>query len=89
MDNPITLAVTDHVPLTGKVRYEAQVLIELQPDRSIIPLLEDIAAKDGPIPIVQAGGAGLACRADWLLEEVSVSIDTTAAGGNASLMALA
>ncbi|MFN2099879.1 bifunctional proline dehydrogenase/L-glutamate gamma-semialdehyde dehydrogenase PutA [Altererythrobacter sp. MF3-039] len=66
----------------------AQVLIE-DSGRSIVPLLEDIAAKDGPIPIVQLGGEGLPYRRDWLLEEFSVSIDTTAAGGNASLMAVA
>ena len=47
-------------------------------------------ARRVPGPIVTAhvpGDAGYAL--DWLLEEVSTSINTTAAGGNASLMALA
>jgi RHH-type proline utilization regulon transcriptional repressor/proline dehydrogenase/delta 1-pyrroline-5-carboxylate dehydrogenase len=48
-----------------------------------------IAALPGPIVLVQAGGADHHYRADWLVEEVSTSINTTAAGGNASLMAMA
>ena len=46
-----------------------------------------IAALPGPIVLTQAGGAPY--RLDWLVEEVSISINTTAAGGNASLMAMA
>lgn len=48
---------------------------------------EDVAGLPGPIVPVHAWdgrGAGPGCA--WLLEEVSVSINTTAAGGNASLM---
>lgn len=42
-----------------------------------------MAARDGPIvPVHRGPGPNLA----WLLEEVSTSINTTAAGGNASLM---
>ncbi|MGK6356395.1 trifunctional transcriptional regulator/proline dehydrogenase/L-glutamate gamma-semialdehyde dehydrogenase [Sphingomonas sp. DT-207] len=48
--------------------------------------LEAIAALSGPIILTQAAGAGY--RLEWLVEEVSTSINTTAAGGNASLMAL-
>ena len=66
----------------------AHVLIE-RGEQSIVPLLEAIAAKDGPIPMVQLGGTNRPYRRDWMVEEVSVSIDTTAAGGNASLMSLA
>ena len=42
----------------------------------------------GPIVPVHAAhtGAALPYPCDWLLEEVSTSINTTAAGGNASLM---
>ena len=47
--------------------------------------LADIAALPGPIVLAQAGTP----RLDWLVEEVSTSINTTAAGGNASLMAMA
>ncbi|MCJ2186784.1 trifunctional transcriptional regulator/proline dehydrogenase/L-glutamate gamma-semialdehyde dehydrogenase [Novosphingobium beihaiensis] len=46
---------------------------------------EAVAAMDGPIVPVHcdSGPNGI-----WLLEEVSTSINTTAAGGNASLMAI-
>jgi RHH-type proline utilization regulon transcriptional repressor/proline dehydrogenase/delta 1-pyrroline-5-carboxylate dehydrogenase len=47
--------------------------------------LTRIAALPGPIVLAQAG----APRLDWLVEEVSISTNTTAAGGNASLMAMA
>ncbi len=47
--------------------------------------LANIADLPGPIVLAQAGTP----RLDWLVEEVSTSINTTAAGGNASLMAMA
>ena len=53
-----------------------------------------IAALPGPLVLVQAASSEeLATNPDayclnWLLEEVSTSINTTAAGGNASLMAI-
>ncbi|MBO9499174.1 MAG: trifunctional transcriptional regulator/proline dehydrogenase/L-glutamate gamma-semialdehyde dehydrogenase [Novosphingobium sp.] len=50
-------------------------------------LQQAIAALPGPIVLTQASSAGY--RLDWLVEEVSQSINTTAAGGNASLMAMA
>ena len=66
----------------------AHVLIE-NAGRDISPHLIAIADKDGPIPIVQLGSKNYPYRMDWMLEEVSVSTDMTAAGGNASLMAVA
>ncbi|WP_295562714.1 trifunctional transcriptional regulator/proline dehydrogenase/L-glutamate gamma-semialdehyde dehydrogenase [uncultured Sphingomonas sp.] len=48
--------------------------------------LAALAELPGPIVLPQAGCAGY--RLDWLVEEVSTSINTTAAGGNASLMAI-
>ena len=45
-----------------------------------------IARLPGPIVLTQANAP---YRLDWLVEEVSTSINTTAAGGNASLMTLA
>jgi RHH-type proline utilization regulon transcriptional repressor/proline dehydrogenase/delta 1-pyrroline-5-carboxylate dehydrogenase len=50
--------------------------------------MEAVAAMPGPIVSVHAAQktAGGAYHLDWLLEEVSTSINTTAAGGNASLM---
>lgn len=47
-----------------------------------------VAALPGPIVSVHAArkGGSMAYDCQWLLEEVSISINTTAAGGNASLM---
>lgn len=64
------------------------VLIE-DSGTDITPILTAIAERDGPIPIVQLGSPVRPYCTDWMLEEVSTSIDTTAAGGNASLMAVA
>ena len=53
-----------------------------------------IAALSGPLVLTQAASSEeLSTNADsyclnWLMEEVSTSINTTAAGGNASLMAI-
>ena len=65
----------------------AAVLIEPR-DGGVQSLLAQLAAMDGPIPLVQLADANGAYRPDWLIEEVSTSINTTAAGGNASLMAM-
>ncbi|QIG55487.1 bifunctional proline dehydrogenase/L-glutamate gamma-semialdehyde dehydrogenase PutA [Altererythrobacter sp. BO-6] len=65
----------------------AHVLIE-EGGQDICTVLQAIAAKDGPIPIVQLGGDARPYRTDWMFEELAVSVDTTAAGGNASLMAV-
>ena len=53
-----------------------------------------IARLGGPLVLVQAGSsaevaadAGAYCLS-WLVEEVSTSINTAAAGGNASLMTI-
>ena len=53
-----------------------------------------LAARDGSVVPLQAASPDGTARVhgymlDWLLEEVSTSINTVAAGGNASLMALA
>ena len=63
------------------------ILIEPSPE-GVTTILQAIAALEGPIPIVQRVGADGVHRPEWLVEEVSVSINTTAAGGNAGLMAL-
>ncbi|MFC4626256.1 trifunctional transcriptional regulator/proline dehydrogenase/L-glutamate gamma-semialdehyde dehydrogenase [Daeguia caeni] len=71
----------------------AGALIEGDADR-IIAVNRKIAALPGPLVLIQAASsAELAQNPDayclnWLLEEVSTSINTTAAGGNASLMAI-
>jgi RHH-type proline utilization regulon transcriptional repressor/proline dehydrogenase/delta 1-pyrroline-5-carboxylate dehydrogenase len=63
----------------------AGALIEGDADR-VRTLQQRIAALDGPIVLVQSGTSGY--RLEYLVEEVSTSINTTAAGGNASLMAM-
>lgn len=61
---------------------------------TILSLNQRIAARNGPLLLTQAlttemlaEGAQGYCL-NWLLEEVSTSINTTAAGGNASLMSI-
>ncbi|MFM6852901.1 MAG: hypothetical protein ACKOUM_02335, partial [Sphingopyxis sp.] len=70
----------------------AAVLIE--PDgvadggMGVAGVLASIATLPGAIPIVQVADASGQYRADWLVAEQSIAINTTAAGGNASLMAM-
>ncbi|RDE06494.1 bifunctional proline dehydrogenase/L-glutamate gamma-semialdehyde dehydrogenase PutA [Sphingomonas aracearum] len=61
----------------------AGVLIEGDAEQ-LLAALTQVAAMPGPILLPQVSPY----RADWLVEEVSTSINTTAAGGNASLMTL-
>ncbi|MBB4954832.1 RHH-type proline utilization regulon transcriptional repressor/proline dehydrogenase/delta 1-pyrroline-5-carboxylate dehydrogenase [Agrobacterium vitis] len=71
----------------------AGALLEGEGDE-LIALNKTIAARPGPLLLVQAASSGaLAGDAhpyclDWLVEEVSISTNTAAAGGNASLMAI-
>ena len=74
----------DRMPTTGAF---AAVLLEPGAD-GVEACLRAIAALDGPIPLVQIAGPDGHYRMDWLVEEVCTSTNTTAAGGNASLMAL-
>jgi RHH-type proline utilization regulon transcriptional repressor/proline dehydrogenase/delta 1-pyrroline-5-carboxylate dehydrogenase len=71
----------------------AGVLVEGNAER-VRAVTRATAALSGPIALVHAASpaecaAALAYPPEWLLEEVSTSINTTAAGGNASLMAIA
>ena len=63
----------------------AGALIEGDAD-VVAAALAGLSDLPGPIVLPQAASAGY--RLDWLVEEVSTSINTTAAGGNASLMAV-
>ncbi|MDR3494189.1 MAG: trifunctional transcriptional regulator/proline dehydrogenase/L-glutamate gamma-semialdehyde dehydrogenase [Ancalomicrobiaceae bacterium] len=70
----------------------AAALIEGGPDR-LVSELQGLAALPGAVVTAQAASGDTAVSAgaywlDGLLEEVSVSINTAAAGGNASLMAI-
>jgi RHH-type proline utilization regulon transcriptional repressor/proline dehydrogenase/delta 1-pyrroline-5-carboxylate dehydrogenase len=55
-------------------------------------LCRDMAAREGAIVLVHAERAdaesGRCYPLEWLVREKTVSINTTAAGGNASLMAM-
>ena len=68
-------------------------LVEGDRDR-VLAVNKKIAALPGPLLLVQAAtteeltGDPEAYCLNWLLEEVSTSINTAAAGGNASLMAI-
>ena len=48
-----------------------------------------LAARPGAIVPLQATRVGVPPNLDLLLDEVTISTNTTAAGGNASLMAIA
>jgi RHH-type proline utilization regulon transcriptional repressor/proline dehydrogenase/delta 1-pyrroline-5-carboxylate dehydrogenase len=58
---------------------------------AVAATVASVAELPGPIVSVHAAERDepLAYHCDWLLEEVSTSINTTAAGGNASLMMMA
>ncbi len=71
----------------------AGALVEAEGER-LIEVTKAIAALPGPLVLVQAASVAQVAHdaeaycLNWLLEEVSTSINTTAAGGNASLMAI-
>ncbi|AHK03953.1 MULTISPECIES: trifunctional transcriptional regulator/proline dehydrogenase/L-glutamate gamma-semialdehyde dehydrogenase [Rhizobium/Agrobacterium group] len=71
----------------------AGALIEGDAER-VVAINKKIAALPGPLVLVQAATTEALDREtqpynlDWLVEEVSVSVNTTAAGGNASLMSI-
>ncbi|MBO3762209.1 trifunctional transcriptional regulator/proline dehydrogenase/L-glutamate gamma-semialdehyde dehydrogenase [Ciceribacter sp. L1K22] len=70
----------------------AGALVEGDSER-VLAVQAKIAALEGPLVLTQAASGDAAGRTDayclnWLLEEVSVSINTAAAGGNASLMTI-
>jgi RHH-type proline utilization regulon transcriptional repressor/proline dehydrogenase/delta 1-pyrroline-5-carboxylate dehydrogenase len=81
--NPVLVARGDAV-LPPDVRG-----ILFEGDRaSLLALNARLAERPGPILMVQVRGeAGY--RPEWLMEERSISTNTAAAGGNASLMAMA
>ena len=78
-------------PKGGKL---AGVLAEAESDR-LQSWLRDISGLAGPVLPVQAASPGEAASCepayclDWMLEEIVVSTNTAAAGGNATLMTIA
>lgn len=93
------IALLDDLPASiGQRRREpttemAAALIEGDGDRVTAALRELADRPDAVVTAQAASSTALlepgAYRAEWLAEEVSTSINTTAAGGNASLMMLA
>jgi RHH-type transcriptional regulator, proline utilization regulon repressor / proline dehydrogenase / delta 1-pyrroline-5-carboxylate dehydrogenase len=90
------MARPEHLPPEIAARFSgageravAAALVEGGPER-IMEVAQEVAARDGAIVPVHAAREKpeLAYAVEWLLEEVSTSINTTAAGGNASLMML-
>ncbi len=86
----------DRVHLTKDWHAEldlAAILFEGDAD-ALISVQKQAADRDGPLVGVQGvSPAGLASGRedyclDWLVEEQSISINTAAAGGNASLMSI-
>jgi RHH-type proline utilization regulon transcriptional repressor/proline dehydrogenase/delta 1-pyrroline-5-carboxylate dehydrogenase len=94
-----------HLPPALKDRFEiveswtaggklAGVLAEGEPDR-LQSLLRDVSGLAGPVLTVltaspaETGSREPAYRLDWMLEEIVTSTNTTAAGGNATLMTIA
>ncbi|MFC0204095.1 trifunctional transcriptional regulator/proline dehydrogenase/L-glutamate gamma-semialdehyde dehydrogenase [Novosphingobium soli] len=56
-------------------------------DAAVLAACREMAQREGPVtPVYRWDGQGAGPNGAWLLEEVSTSINTTAAGGNASLM---
>jgi RHH-type proline utilization regulon transcriptional repressor/proline dehydrogenase/delta 1-pyrroline-5-carboxylate dehydrogenase len=68
-----------------KCRTVDSVLVEGGPER-MHEVTRTVSAFEGPIVLVQSANA---VNLDLLVHEIAVSINTAAAGGNASLMALA
>ncbi|WP_022682928.1 trifunctional transcriptional regulator/proline dehydrogenase/L-glutamate gamma-semialdehyde dehydrogenase [Sphingobium bisphenolivorans] len=89
------ITLPDNLPAAVGLRFEAdedpQAAALVQGDAAaILTAAETLARLPGPIVPLHAADveAGLAYRPEWLLEERTISINTTAAGGNASLMML-
>ena len=82
----VAAQLTWHTELPATLDAAAMLIDPAVADKQA--LYGRIAAMAGPIPIVQVADADGRYRRDWLVEEVSTSINVTAAGGNASLMAM-
>jgi RHH-type proline utilization regulon transcriptional repressor/proline dehydrogenase/delta 1-pyrroline-5-carboxylate dehydrogenase len=58
---------------------------------TVADALQELAGEPGPLVLAQAASSRSAgaYRLDWLVQEVAASTNTTASGGNATLMAIA
>ena len=90
------MALPDGVPERVAAAFSAEpakpfAAALVEGDRAMVAgIVAEVASLPGPIVSVHAAQPDqvLAYSTGWLLEEVSTSINTTAAGGNASLMML-
>ncbi|HWV12277.1 MAG TPA: L-glutamate gamma-semialdehyde dehydrogenase, partial [Sphingobium sp.] len=73
---------------SGTIDGPCSVMLVEGDELAVARAVAEAAAAPGPIISVHAAEQDqpLAYHCDWLLEELSISINTTAAGGNASLM---
>jgi RHH-type proline utilization regulon transcriptional repressor/proline dehydrogenase/delta 1-pyrroline-5-carboxylate dehydrogenase len=81
--------LTDRVAVVTDHRAAAfdAVLFDGEDD-ALLALQQELAARDGPIVTLYRGRAGEPYRLDGLVRERSISTNTAAAGGNASLMTI-
>jgi RHH-type transcriptional regulator, proline utilization regulon repressor / proline dehydrogenase / delta 1-pyrroline-5-carboxylate dehydrogenase len=82
----------DHIR-EANASTQADVVLTDRRDEALIELMLEAARRDGPIAGVFSlsptdFAAGEHWPLDWLLNEYSLSVNTTAAGGNASLMSI-
>jgi RHH-type proline utilization regulon transcriptional repressor/proline dehydrogenase/delta 1-pyrroline-5-carboxylate dehydrogenase len=82
-------ALGRHVSWSERAAAEPAIAAALVEDPAdVVAVAQALAARDGAIVSQQlATPAGY--RLDWLVEEVSIAVNTAAAGGNASLVAIA
>ena len=96
--DPVFLTIVSEMPVSVRARERepadgiAGALIEGAGDE-LLSAQGQLAARPGPLLLTQAVSSahmseGGVYRPEWLVEEFSTSINTTAAGGNASLMML-
>ena len=85
---PLPPLVADRIAWRHDLPQQADFAAVLIEPPAAAALIERLANLPGPIPIMQVADSQGRYRRDWLVEEVSTSINVTAAGGNASLMAL-
>ncbi|GHC82457.1 trifunctional transcriptional regulator/proline dehydrogenase/L-glutamate gamma-semialdehyde dehydrogenase [Novosphingobium pokkalii] len=81
-------AVAERITFASKSEADLAAALVEQAGEPAQAVAQALAARDGMIVALHAADEHGAYPLDLLLEEVSLSINTTAAGGNASLMAM-
>jgi RHH-type proline utilization regulon transcriptional repressor/proline dehydrogenase/delta 1-pyrroline-5-carboxylate dehydrogenase len=84
---PTDLPISDHITVVSDPeRTEFDAVLFDGDAAALTALCQDIAARPGPIIGVHIAQADGFFPLEWLMQERSVSTNTTAAGGNANLM---